>query len=111
MLDELRSFVREYLRRRNAVQFDSRWGEVDEIARALLDRIDGAATALQLDKDQIDRVEEDIAPPMQLAITIPVVGISAGVVVYVAATPFCETPPEQLRQAVVEVASRLVLDV
>mgnify|MGYP001577500704 CR=1 FL=1 len=65
---------------------------------------------MKLDKSNLNRVERNISPPMALAITLPVhvVGpVHNGMVIYVAASPFCEkaATAEQLK----DVARRLTL--
>ena len=68
---------------------------------------------MRLDKSNLNRVERNISPPMALAITLPITDAAAklpqdfGVVIYVAASSFCEkkATAEQLK----DVARRLTL--
>jgi len=64
---------------------------------------------MTLDKNHLDQVERNIAPPMALAITIPIVG-REGIVIYVAQSSFSAhfglpATPADLR----EVADKLEL--
>ena len=66
---------------------------------------------LTLNKQQVDRIERDIAPPMALAITLPVSGtIDSEIAVYVAMSPFrTSTPDAEDMRLLMDVARRLQL--
>ena len=61
---------------------------------------------LSLDMGNVDRVERDIAPPMRMAITIPIVGTMMAI--YVAVSPFSQRVVGEASK-LVEVAKRLRL--
>ncbi len=63
-----------------------------------------------LDKSNVERVEEDIQPPMLQAITLPIMchGIPTGLCVYVAQSPFLPLSADS--RMLPQIAAMLKLD-